>query len=221
MTDVSQQELDYYRAVEDFFAAVRGVPHTLSTKDFELLRSWWRERVPLSAVRSGIAEVFARRRERGVSEPIVSLQYCRHAVATHARKLAEMRLGAPSEIEDDTAQDRARRVTELVENLDRLADERRKINWRLAAVIDSIAQTIREAGDLPPTVLEEHLFALETVLLDGCFEILDDDARQHIEEQAWAEAEATSVTPEARARSFTAHRDRLLRELLSLPRLEL
>ena len=43
-------EIEYYRAIEDRFAALRGVPHTLSPKDFQLMRRWWSDQVPLAAV---------------------------------------------------------------------------------------------------------------------------------------------------------------------------
>ena len=82
---IEEEELRYYRSVEDFFAWVRGVPHTLSPRDFQLLRSWWRDQVPLAAVLAGITEVISRRREDGDGDPVVSLSYCRHAVRRHAR----------------------------------------------------------------------------------------------------------------------------------------
>ena len=42
-----------------------------------------------------------------------------------------------------------------------------------------------------------------------------------LEERARADAAASAATPEARDRTFLAFRDRLLRKLLDLPRLEL
>ena len=55
-------ELTYYRAVEDHFAALRGTPFLFSPKDFALLRRWWQEAVPLAAVVAGISEAIERRR---------------------------------------------------------------------------------------------------------------------------------------------------------------
>ena len=69
----TEEELAYYREIEDFFAAMRGVPHIVSPKDFQLLRGWWRDRIPLAAVAAGISEVFARRRDRNDRDPVVSL----------------------------------------------------------------------------------------------------------------------------------------------------
>ena len=60
MVGHDERELEYYRAVEDLFATLRGVPHIISPKDFQLLREWWRDEVPLSAVRAGIRWVALR-----------------------------------------------------------------------------------------------------------------------------------------------------------------
>jgi len=214
------QEQAYYRAVEDLFAALRGVPHIISPKDFQLLREWWREEVPLSAVRTGITEVFARHRERGETDPVVSLSYCRHAVRKHARRAAEMRVGAPDDGEPRTPDPRAT-LEALANDLSAAAARLRPEKARIAEVVDSIAATVEAASELPVAALEEHLFALESAFLAACLEALDDKERRSIEERARHEAEATAATEEARERAFRALRDRLLRSELGLPRLEL
>jgi hypothetical protein len=220
MASEGERELAYYRAVEDLFATLRGVPHTLSPKDFQLLREWWRDEIPLSAVRAGITEVFARRRERGELDPVVSLGYCRHAVRSHAKRAAEMQVGA----HDDggpTISDPHARLRELSTDLSRAADTQRIENRRVADVIDRFATTVAAASELPPATIEEHLFALESALLANCLEALDDRRREQIEDRARREAETTSATPEASERAYRALRDRLLREEIELPRLEL
>src|SRR5512135_3596651 len=93
MAAPEREELAYYRAVEDQFAALRGTTFIFSPKDFALLRSWWTAGVPLAAVLAGIGEVWERRRERD-GDPVSSLSYCRHAVARHARRLAAAHEGA-------------------------------------------------------------------------------------------------------------------------------
>src|SRR3990170_6348037 len=103
MTAPDADELAYYRAVEDHFAALRGTPFLFSPKDFALLRRWWGEGVPLAALLAGIGEVCERRRERE-ADPVSSLAYCRHAVARQAKRLASARVGAaPSEGAFDVA----------------------------------------------------------------------------------------------------------------------
>jgi hypothetical protein len=220
MAAEDERELEYYRAIEDFFATLRGVPHVISPKDFQLLRDWWRDEIPLSAVRAGITEVFARRRERGDDDPVVSLSYCRHAVRKHARQAAEMRVGAT---EDNVLQslDSLSALEALVHDLAAAAARQRSERPHVAEVIDRIATTVETASEIPDAALEEHLFALESALLATCLDALDQDERQSIERRARLEAEATTATPEASERTFRALRDRLLRDELGLPRLEL
>lgn len=215
------RELAYYRAVEDLFAALRGVPHLLSPKDFQLLRTWWREEVPLSAVRTGITEVVARRRERGDDEPVVSLSYCRHAIRKHARRLGQMQVGAPQEVVSPSAVETADAVSDLARKLTQAAAGLRPERPAVAAAVDRIVSEVEAAAELPRQGLEEHLFALESALLGNCLEAIDEETRGALEKRARAEADASAATPEARERTYRALRDRMLRDLLALPRLEL
>jgi hypothetical protein len=213
-------ELAYYREVEDLFAALRGVPHVLSPKDFQLMRSWWRDEVPMSAIRTGVTEVFARRTERDDAEPVVSLSYCRHAVAEHARRLTEMRVGATAPSGTDTLS-AVESIERLAGRLAAAADSARPSRPRVAEVIDRIRIEVDAAATVDTDFVEEHLFALESTLLADCLDALEDDDRRRLEERARADAEAVALTPEARDRTFRALRDRLLRALLDLPRLEI
>jgi hypothetical protein len=221
MAGEDDREISYYRTVEDLFATLRGVPHMLSPKDFQLLREWWRDEIPLAAVRAGVTEVFARRRERGEIDPVVSLSYCRHAVHAHARRLAEMRVGGHDEDIEPAVFDPGAAVASLAENLSKAGKELRATRPRVADAIDSIVPSIEASAELPAAVVEEHLFALESALLANCLAALDEESRSELERRAHAEAENTSTQPEARERSFRALRDRMLRSLLGLPRLEL
>jgi hypothetical protein len=220
MTGDDSPELAYYRAVEDLFAALRGVPHVISPKDFQLLREWWRDEVPLTAVRAGVTEVFARRRERGEDDPVVSLSYCRHAVRKHARRLAEMQVGAPDD-EASPAPEPGPELAALAADLRAVAARLRSEKGRIADIVESIATAVEAAAELPLPSIEEHLFALESALLANCLEALDEPSRRSLEKRARHEAEATAATPEARDRAFRALRDRMLRSDLELPRLEL
>jgi hypothetical protein len=220
MTGDDSPELAYYRAIEDLFATLRGVPHVISPKDFHLLREWWRDEVPLAAARAGITEVFARRRERGELDPVVSLSYCRHAVRKHAQRLAEMHVGSP----DDGASpppDPQPSLVALAADLNAVAARWRPEKPRIANIVGSIATAVETASELPASAIEEHLFALESALLANCLEALDATSRKSLEKDAKDEAEVTAATPQARERTFRALRDRLLRRHLELPRLEL
>lgn len=221
MSEGNERELEYYRAIEDLFATLRGVPHLLSTKDFQLMRDWWSEEVPLTAVRAGMTEVFARRRERGEPDPVVSLGYCRHAVQSHAKRLAEMQVGAGESTADPARIDTSAEIESLAEALGRVATRHRPQQPRLAEALERAAAMVAAAVEIPETVLEEHLFALESALLANCLNALDERQRAEIEDRARKEAESTSTTSDARDRAFRALRDRMLRSELDLPRLEL
>lgn len=220
MAPEDEKELEYYRAVEDLFATLRGVPHVVSPKDFQLLREWWRNEVPLAAVRAGITEVFARRRERGELDPVVSLSYCRHAVRKHAQRVAGMQVGAPDDGMSLPPDSRPALET-LAADLNAVAARLRSEKPRIANIINSIATAVETASELPASSLEEHLFALESALLANCLEALDEPSRKTLENRARNEADSTAATPQARERTFRALRDRLLRSDLELPRLEL
>ncbi len=214
-------ELAYYRQVEDLFSTLRGVPHTLSPKDFQLLRTWWRDSVPLTAVTAGITEVFARRHSDEQGDPVVSLSYCRHAVNRHAKRLAEMMVGtSPGESTADGPL-RADSLALLISHLKSSAGEVRETLPRTADVIEGIAHQILGCDEMPLALLEDHLFSLETVLLDGCWRSLPDSHRQEISTRADATATASGAEGDIADRTRRAMRDRELRRLLDLPRLEL
>lgn len=219
MTDDSE-EIAYYRAVEDRFAALRGVPHTLSPKDFQLLRSWWQEAVPLAAVTAGMTEVFARRRERGETDAVVSLSYCRHAVKSHARRLAEMHVGGgDGEFDPDANRDDLARLSATVADAARRHTDDRPA---VAAILSQIAKQLDAAEDrLPPALLDEHLYGLESAMLAGCWDALGTAERESIEARIASVASSSAGTDEARLRAERALRDREIRVLLDLPRMEL
>ena len=217
----NDDELAFYRAVEDFFAAIRGLPHLLSPKDFQLLRSWWREQVPLAAVTGGISEAFARRRDRGEDDPVVSLAYCRHAVARHARRLAEMRAGQHAEGAGAAPEAPHRTPAALAEELRSAASRLDGEMIPSAGAILAIAAQVAASADLPPAMAEEQLSALESVLLAACWRALPEAERDRIERASAAAAAASGATGEALERTRRAIRDRELRRTLGLPRLEL
>jgi hypothetical protein len=214
-------ELDYYRSVEDLFASLRGNPHVLSPRDFQILRSWWRDRIPLAAVVTGLTEVFARNRERDTQDPVVSLSYCRHAVKRHARRLAEMRVGSAAQTDADQQPTETGSVDGLTERL-RMAGERLRNDYpRPADVILRMADQVEIAArELPLTLLDEHLFALESAMMEDCRQALPEALSHEIDERVRETVDATAASDEARARSTRALRDRELRTLLGIPRLE-
>lgn len=217
----SDEELAFYRAVEDFFAAARGVPHVLSPSDFQLLRSWWREGVPLTAVTTGVSEVLARKRDRGDDDPVVSLTYCRHAVARQAKRLAEMHTGLQEGTTDASDTSLRRTPADIADALRSAASALTPELAAAAPIILKIADEVDAGAELPQAVLEERLFALESVLLSGCWRALAGPERDRIEALARDTAVASGATGDALDRTRRAIRDRELRKRLQLPRLEL
>lgn len=216
------RELSYYRSVEDLFASLRGTPHILSPRDFQLLRTWWRDGIPFAAVASGLTEVFARNRENEDGNPVVSLSYCRHAVKRNAKRLAEMHAGRSDmdrgAVSPETAGDCGTLVTELTHATESQQKERPAV----AEVLARIATLVEMAGlDLPVEMLDEHLFGLESEMFHECWKAIPEHDRRTIDERVEEAVASTSATEEARRRSMRALRDREIRLLLDLPRLEL
>ena len=219
--DGDGQELSYYRSVEDLFSSLRGTPHVLSPRDFQLLRSWWREGVPLAAVASGLTDVFARNRERDDGNPVVSLSYCRHAVKRNAKRLAEMRTGQSDAIPGEAVPESSGDCSSLVSALREAAESQREDRPPVAAVLVRIVAQVEAAcDDLVAAMLDEYFFGLEAEMFHECWAALPEHERRTIEAHVEKAVASTAATDEARQRSTRALRDRELRLLLNLPRLE-
>lgn len=217
MTAPDEDELAYYRAVEDHFAALRGTPFLFSPKDFALLRSWWREGVPLAAVLAGIGEIWERRRERD-ADPVSSLAYCRHAVARQAKRLAAARVGAaPGE-----------GAINVAESLHALAGAvaETAASWatvpRLAAVLRDLERAVATLPENSrPEALDETLADLEFTSLDALLGALPADRREAIATEVEHELAGLKMAGEVRSRTRHALLVKALRRLIGLPRLEL
>lgn len=218
--DAESPEIAYYRKVEDLFSSLRGTPHVLSPRDFQLLRSWWREDVSFAAISAGLTEVFARNRDRENADPVVSLSYCRHAVKKQAKRLAEMHVGRETGKADPTASKKA--VDRLVDTLTDAAGNHSAVRPAVAAVLERTLEQLRTAGeDLPADLLDEQLYGLESAMLIACWDAIEETERGSIDDRVSGAATSSATTEEARRRSERALRDREVRLLLDLPRLEL
>ncbi len=219
--NADELELTFYRETEDFFAAMRGVPHMLSSKDVHLMRGWWRDQIPPEAVIAGVTEVIARRQAEGNDEPVTSLRYCRHAVRSHARRLAEMRVGAATDPGSEPETDIKPALDALAKSLLATAAAQQARRPEVAAAIEMIAEQLTTGSRMAPGVADEQLFGLESALLENCRRALAAEELEELEQQARTEAEASGATADARQRAFRAVRDRRVREMLGLARLEL
>ena len=208
---MSQEELAYYRAVEDHFCRLRGTPFLFSPKDFAYLRRWWQQGIPLSAVLLALGEVFAKRRERG-QDPVSSLAYCRYAVARHAKRFAQARVGAEA-----MAMDLGRALEVLVVAVREA--EAAAPSPRLEAILASCRATLESLPrDVPAALVAETLAQVEEQTLTQALEALDPEERARLEEALRAQAPPGEVLT---GRAWEVALLRAVREYLGLPRLEL
>ncbi len=214
-------EIEYLRAVEELFTTLRGAPHILSPKDMQLARQWWKDSIPLTAVSTGIGEVLDRRRSAGEQDPVVSLSYCRHAVARSARRLAERRVGASPSSAEEGGIGVEDLIAGLAAALAEAADTCRAEYPEAAEVIDTIAGQVKNSATLEPADLDELLFSLETALLEGCRKALPASDRTRIESSAAQASASSGAQGPAAARAVKAFRDQAVRRHLALPRLEI
>jgi len=217
-----QSEVSYYRAVEDLFAKLRGVPHLLSSKDFQILRGWWRDAVPLEAVTAGVTEIMTRKRLEDESDPVVSLGYCRHAVLRHAKRLAAARVGESAQGEPEPDREHQKKMVDaIVQRLHAAADRHDELSPGVSAAIRDAARLAEAASTLSPGAADEHLYNVEAQLLADCLAAILPDQREELLQSAQREALASGATGAAAKRAAAAFRDRQLRQILDLPRLEL
>lgn len=175
----------------------------------------------MAAVASGLTEVFAQNRERDDGNPVVSLSYCRHAVKRNAKRLAEMRIGQPESRPGEVTQETPADCSLLLAALKTAAASQLQERPRVAEVLDRIAAQVETAcDDLVATLMDEYLFGLESEMFRECWTALSEHERRTIESHIEKAVASTSATDEARRRSTRALRDRDLRLLLNLPRLE-
>jgi len=186
------------------------------------MRSWWRNDIPFAAVAAGLNEVFARNRDRDDADPVVSLSYCRHAVKIHAKRIANMRVGEHAgDAESPSAKDA---IGVLSAALAAAEQKHQGTRPAVAAVLRRTAEQVTAAAAVdasPPDLLDEQLYNLESAMMIGCWEAIENAERDSIEKRIAGSLASSTTSHEARRRSERALRDRELRLMLDLPRLEL
>ncbi|HPC82039.1 MAG TPA: hypothetical protein P5234_02075 [Thermoanaerobaculaceae bacterium] len=211
------EELAYYRAVEDAFAALRGTVFIFKPKDFALLQGWWRAGVPLAAVMAGLAEVFERARQRD-ADPPSSLAYCRHAVNRHAKRLAAAHVGGGKPAPGVQVGPALARLVAAV--------RRSAAAWKGEAAVEQVLENLARAiegmpAGAPPAAVEVALEHLESATLEALLAALPATDRERLEVGLPEQPPAPGVAPEVAARSRRALLARTVRERVGLPRLEL
>jgi hypothetical protein len=228
----------YFQAIEEAFNRRRGAPLLLSPRDWALIDSWQRARIPLRIVLQGIENCFdAFERRAPGARRINSLGYCRQEVLS----LFEIYLGLHAGVTDgaregsSTATPSAARV--VSRHLGRLARRVKETMPHASAahhdaLVGALAATAADlrrlrkalAGEPPvPQTLETDLARLDASLLEAARAALGPDELARIE----AEAEAAlgpardRMSPSARLTTLRAAAARRVRQRCHLPRLTL
>ncbi len=206
---MSEDDHEYFRAIEEIFLELRGSPLTLPPADWHVARRWHRAGIPIEVVRRALEEVFAKRKERGAKGKISRLSYCAPAVEAAWEELRE--LTAPGDRLQAPAFDAASRVRALAAALPPALSG----HDGLAARIVSLA------GD--PQEIEEGLAALDREMLTAAAASLDGLARGEVE--AAVETTMAGLRGRLSADELERSRERLtwqvLRQRLALPVLSL
>jgi hypothetical protein len=153
------EELRYFQSLEEAFIRLRGAPLLLSPKDWQVAQRWRASGIPLDFVITAMAEVFARRRERGSEDRVSSLRYCARAVESAWRRAEE--LAGPVRRSEEPGLDVRARLTALARSI--------PAGWPDA---ESIAQRVLALeGDA--AAIESALIAIDDAMLEAAAKRLD------------------------------------------------
>lgn len=188
----------YFQAVEEIFVELRGSPLLLSPADWQVARRWHQEGVPLDLVRQALAEVFARRKERGAKGKISSLRYCAPAVEAAWAELRD--LTAPGHRAAAPAFEVPPRLAALAASLPVNLPDRETLAARIVSL------------DGDPQEVEERLSALDREMLDAAGDGLDEAAGAEI--SAAVEKTLASLGGRLPAEELERSRERLARQAL-------
>lgn len=188
----------YFQAIEEIFVELRGAPLLLSPVDWQVARRWHQDGVPLDLVRRTLAEVFAKRKERGAKGKISSLRYCAPAVEAAWADLKD--LTAPGQRAVAPAFEVAPRLAALAAALPSTFMGGEALSARLALL----------TGD--PQDIEERLAALDREMLDAVASNLDPEGRTEI--GAAVEKTLALLSGRLPAEEIEASRERLFRQTL-------
>jgi hypothetical protein len=204
-------EIEFVRAVEERFRALRERPLILSPEDLSRVVAWHRRGLPLFLVIDTLEEVFREAAARRPPRRPRSLAYCEPAIEEAERGWREAivgRRGAPAAAVDAASLARRAKPT-----LDASAAPPELVGHVLA-------QLERDAGGPLPA---ERTAALQRELVDGCAATLEPAERQELEEEVerLVAPYAAGMPAGVRERTRVALRDRLLRRRFRLPDLTL
>jgi hypothetical protein len=160
--DAEHSEIEYYRAVEDYFVSRRGDPLFFSNPDWLLVHEWRRAGWPLRVVLRGIADAFeghAHSWARG--RKVGSLAYCKLSVEGAAERWKRaVDAGAPD------ADEALGRLPALAQALAAARAEEPELERALLAAQRAVEAAQRTPGR-PLEEVEQSLGAVETPLVEA------------------------------------------------------
>lgn len=178
MSEISEGELPaseehrYFRAIEAVFIALRGAPLLLSPSDWRVAQGWYRQGIPLDLVTRGLADIFAKRAERGATGFVSSLRYCGRAIEALWAEARELQ-GAAASRREQPAFDGEARLEALAAALPATLVDREHWVAALLACADGAGSEATEAA----------LEALDRELLAAVLADLDAATRSALESE--------------------------------------
>jgi len=213
----------YYEEVESYFVARRGSPLFITPSEWDLVRRWEQQGIPLAVVKEGIDRVFER--PKTLLKPR-RLGYCRQTVEAAFRRFRESSLGgrAGGTAQDDSSA--SAHLTEVSSRLQDLAAARSETKSELSLLLERTAAAVRslsERAEEAPGEVERELTALDGKLVVESEAVLGDAVREELRREAESSLESyRGRMPEKiyRAALESGYRRRLRRKL-GLPTLSL
>jgi biotin-(acetyl-CoA carboxylase) ligase len=213
----------YYEEVESYFVARRGSPLFITPSEWDLVRRWEQQGIPLAVVKEGIDRVFER--PKTLLKPR-RLGYCRQTVEAAFRRFRESSLGgrAGGTAQDDSSA--SAHLTEVSSRLQDLAAAWSETQSELSLLLERTAAAVRslsERAEEAPGEVERELTALDGKLVVESEAVLGDAVREELRREAESSLESyRGRMPEKiyRAALESGYRRRLRRKL-GLPTLSL
>jgi hypothetical protein len=151
-------ESEYATLIEETFIAERGTPFLLSSKDWQLIRTWRESGIPTDTVVRAVRETFEKRRARGAAGKINSISYCAAAVEERWEMERRGLVGQGGGRRDE-------KPVEIGPRLERLVAALRSAEGGVAGGIDR--ETLRQG-------IEKAVAKIEALPREGSFEEIEE-----------------------------------------------
>ena len=218
-------ESEYATLIEETFIAERGTPFLLSSKDWQLIRTWRESGIPTDTVVRAVRETFEKRRARGAAGKINSISYCAAAVEERWEMERRGLVGQGEGRRDE-------KPVEIGPRLENLVAALRSAKGAVAGGVDretlgkGIEKAIAKIEALPREgsfeEIEEKLFRIEASLVRKLLAAFDASSAAAVEASvAGALGETDGVSPEVVERMRKALTRREVRRRLGLPAITL